>query len=45
VLIRDFYDCIKENKPFWIDGESALPVLKMLKGVYSSSATHEEIKL
>ena len=45
VLIRDFYDCVKENKPFWIDGASALPVLKMLKGVYASSACHEEIKL
>ena len=37
ILIRDFYRAVEENRPFWIDGQSALPVLKLLKGVYQSS--------
>ncbi len=44
-LIRDFYRAAEEDRPFWIDGESALPVLKLLKGVYRSSETGEEIPL
>ena len=31
ILIRDFYKAAEENKPFWIDGESAIPVLRLLK--------------
>ena len=45
VLIRDFYKAVEEKRPFWIDGESALPVLRMLKGVYKASATGGEVKL
>ena len=37
ILIRDFYRAVEEKRPFWIDGQSALPVLKLLKGVYQSS--------
>ncbi len=45
VLFRDFYKQVEENKPFWIDGESAIPVLKVLKAVYKASETHGEIIL
>lgn len=44
-LIRDYYQAVEEGKPFWIDGESALPVLRLLKAVYQSSATGLEVKL
>lgn len=45
VLLRDFYKAVEEKRPFWIDGESALPVLKLLKGVYESSRTGKEVQL
>ena len=46
ILIRDFYKAAEENKPFWIDGESAIPVLRLLKAVYASSAQDgKEIRL
>lgn len=45
VLLRDFYKAVEEKRPFWIDGESALPVLKLLKGVYESSRTGKEMQL
>lgn len=45
VLLRDFYKAVEEKRPFWIDGESALPVLKLLKGVYKSSRTGKEVQL
>lgn len=45
VLIRDYYKSVEENRPFWIDGESALPVLRLLKGVYRASETRGEVAL
>ena len=45
VLLRDFYKAVEEKRPFWIDGESALPVLKLLKGVYESSRTGKDVQL
>lgn len=44
-LIRDFYKAVRENRPFWIDGVSALPALKALKGVYESSKTGKPVLL
>ena len=44
-LIRDFYKAVRENRPFWIDGASALPALKALKGVYESSKTGKPVLL
>ena len=38
ILIRDFYKAAEEGRPFWIDGESAIPVLRLLKATYASSA-------
>ena len=39
-------EAAEENKPFWIDGESAIPVLRLLKAVYASSAQDgKEIRL
>lgn len=45
VLIRDFYKAVEEGKEFWINGNSALPVLQLLKGVYQSSLSGQEVQL
>ncbi len=44
-LIRDYYRSVQEGKPFWIDGESAIPALKALKGVYESTRTGKPVLL
>lgn len=36
--LDDFYTCVQNNKPFWLDGRSAYTALKVLKSVYRSSA-------
>ena len=33
-LILDFYDCIKNNKPFAIDGNEACKVIKIILQIY-----------
>lgn len=43
VIIKDFYDCVEENKKFDIDGAEGAKVVNMILASYSSNG--EEIKL
>lgn len=36
-LIRDFYDCVKTNRKFEIDGAEASKVIKIILGAYESN--------
>ncbi|MFC3746864.1 Gfo/Idh/MocA family protein [Paenibacillus sp. GCM10012306] len=36
-LIEDFYNHIRENRKFWIDGEEGFKAMKLAKDIYSSS--------
>ena len=36
-LIEDFYDCVKNNKPFFINGEEGLKSVKMVLSAYKSN--------
>ncbi|MEC0090654.1 Gfo/Idh/MocA family protein [Paenibacillus macquariensis] len=37
LLIEDFYNHIRENRRFWIDGEEGFKALKLAMDIYSSS--------
>ncbi|MEG0767243.1 MAG: Gfo/Idh/MocA family oxidoreductase [Clostridia bacterium] len=37
-LIADFYACIAEDRPFWLDGRAGYPALWVVKSIYASSA-------
>lgn len=42
-LIRDFYDCVREGKAFWIDGQEGAKALKAVLAVYKSRGEVVEI--
>ncbi len=36
-LIRDFYEHVQENKPFWLDAEEGAKVVRMILAAYQSN--------
>jgi len=42
-LIADFYDCVKNGKKFWIDGEEGAKALKLVLAVYECKGEVVEI--
>lgn len=45
LLIADYYRCLHEGRPFWIDGNEAFTALAVLKGAYESSRKEQTILL
>ncbi|MEK4064870.1 MULTISPECIES: Gfo/Idh/MocA family protein [unclassified Paenibacillus] len=41
-LIHDFYDHVREGRPFWIDGSEGLKTLELIAGIYSSSGIEKK---
>ena len=44
-LIRDFYDAVKNNRPFSIDADEGGKAVELLLAVYKSAETGERIEL
>lgn len=44
-LFEDFYDCLREGRPFSVDGKSAIKALKVLKSVYKASDERRTVLL
>jgi predicted dehydrogenase len=44
-LLEDFYECAREGRTFWIDGEEALSALLVLKSVYRSSKERRPVEI
>lgn len=44
-LIRDFYDAVKNNRPFAIDSDDGGKAIELLLAVYKSAETGERIEL
>ena len=42
-LVEDFYRCLKENKPFPINGREAAKVMRMILGAYKSRGERVEL--
>ena len=45
VQIADFYACIREGRPFAIDGTQGIEAVKLVCGLYESSATGKTVVL
>jgi UDP-N-acetyl-2-amino-2-deoxyglucuronate dehydrogenase len=43
--ISDFYRCIREEKPFFIDGRQGIEAVKLVCGLYESSETGKTVLL
>ena len=44
-LIRDYYACLSESRPFPIDGPEAAKIIKVLDAIYHSAATGNRIPI
>ena len=44
-LIRDFYDAVRNNRPFAIDSDEGGKAIELLLSVYKSAETGERIEL
>ena len=44
-LIRDFYDAVRNNRPFAIDSDEGGKAIELLLAVYKSAETGERIEL
>lgn len=45
LLIKDFYECVEKNEPFWLDVFQASRAVEELLAAYESSKTGKQIKL
>lgn len=43
--LADFYRCVAEGRPFAIDGEQGIEAVKLVRGLYASSARGKEVEL
>lgn len=43
--VRDFYRCIGEGRPFFIDGAQGIEAVKLVRGLYESSETGKVVYL
>ncbi len=44
-LIADYYACLAEGKPFWIDGPEASKAVRMIESIYRSAATGNRVPI
>lgn len=42
-IIEDFYDCVKEDRPFSLNGKEAMKVVKMILATYKSNGAKIEL--
>lgn len=43
--IADFYRCLREGSPFFIDGRQGIEAVKLVCGLYESSSTGKTVKI